>query len=174
MDGVALASVISSAAVGLGGLLAAVWSVHRGSQDARNARIEERRASSYLEVAKIVARERQWLKATVSNLEIAVYDHYGVYSRIRLPEPLLTDRAVVSAHLAAFGSREVQQRHREWRDAADAITDEHEVLAWNHNENPGQDVSDAELVKLIQELSPAENVAGGRLEETIARELGHR
>ena len=68
MDAVALASVISSAAVGLTGAGVAFYSAHRTARTARETRTEQRAADGYLKVLSLVEQEALWLDSIVHNL----------------------------------------------------------------------------------------------------------
>ena len=61
MDGVALASVITSGVLGITTTTTttsiAVWSARQNVKLARETRVRQRRADSYLEVLRIVERE---------------------------------------------------------------------------------------------------------------------
>lgn len=57
MDGVALASVITSGVLGITTSSIAVWSARQNVKLARETRVRQRRADSYLEVLRIVERE---------------------------------------------------------------------------------------------------------------------
>jgi hypothetical protein len=61
VDAVALASVISSAAVGFAGAGVALYSAHRTAKTAREGRAEQRAADGYLQVLTLVEREGHWI-----------------------------------------------------------------------------------------------------------------
>ena len=62
--------MISSATVGLTGAGVAFYSTHRTARTAREGRVEQRAADSYLTVLSLVEREAQWYDASVHNLGI--------------------------------------------------------------------------------------------------------
>jgi hypothetical protein len=112
MDGV-LASMITSVVTVIvtGGVTSgvAVWSARQSAKLARETRTQQRLAESYLEVLRIVKREGQWIEAITTNREIdtaeeAQWDPVMLAERVKLPEPVVTDRAVIAAHLAALFS----------------------------------------------------------------------
>jgi len=59
VDAVALASVISSAAVGLAGASVAFYSARRTAKTAQEGRVEQRAADGYLKVLSLAAQEAQ-------------------------------------------------------------------------------------------------------------------
>jgi hypothetical protein len=121
--GVALASVITSGVLGITTSSIAVWSARQNAKLARETRTHQRLAESYLEVLRIVEREGQWIEARITNMKIAIEEWATVGAgavtnpeqfeeagsdRVNMPpEPAVTDRAAIAAHLAAFGSPKV-------------------------------------------------------------------
>jgi hypothetical protein len=69
VDAVALASVISSAAVGLAGASVAFYSARRTAKTAQEGRVEQRAADGYLKVLSLAEQEAQWLDANVLTSE---------------------------------------------------------------------------------------------------------
>ena len=69
VDGVALASVITSGVVGLAGVSAAFYSAWRTARTAREGRTEERVAEAYLEVLQHVEREAQRIRSQAGALK---------------------------------------------------------------------------------------------------------
>lgn len=171
MDGVALASVITSGVAVIATSGVAVWSVRQSAKLARETRTQQRLAESYLEVLRIVVREGQWVEATITNWEMAAEEaelgHGGVGREKVSPEPAVTDRATIAAHLAAFGSDNVRTRYKAWR----SIIEDFEI--------------DAAMVKLYPDSPPPTYRAGQpkrflelrarkALADAIAVELGVR
>jgi hypothetical protein len=72
VDGVALASVITSGVLGITTSSIAVWSARHNANLARETRTQQRLADSYLEVLRIVEREGQWVEASITNLKLTV------------------------------------------------------------------------------------------------------
>lgn len=91
-----------------------------------------------------------------------------------MPEPAVTDRATIAAHLAAFGSDKVRKLYQAWRSTITAIDTEEQVLRWicdeNYPEGPGLD----RLKKLLEVLQPTEVAARQALANAVAEELVHR
>lgn len=83
MDGVALASVITSGAVGLAAVGIAFW------KDVKLAR-EKRLAESYLEVLRIVEREGQWIDAEITDRWSIAADEFLARERVMVPPPAVT------------------------------------------------------------------------------------
>jgi hypothetical protein len=115
VDGVALASVITSGVVGLTGGGIAIWSGRQAAKLAWEKRVQERLAESYLEVLRIVEREGQWIEASIANWQLLAEfgtqcgagDPNVTFERMKVPQPDLsvTDRPTASAHLEAFDRR---------------------------------------------------------------------
>ncbi|MGH4012203.1 MAG: hypothetical protein ACRDTH_29260 [Pseudonocardiaceae bacterium] len=198
MDGVALASVIVSGAAVIATSSVAFWttrqsaklareSARESAKLARETRVQQRLAESYLEVLRIVEREAQWFEARITNLKIAVVEadlepnpeartFLARRKRMKMPdEPAVTDRAIVAAHLAAFGSDNVRRLHLAWRSAIAEIGLDLAVLdtiADDYQE--GQEHPVRYLSDLIEKLHPNELSARQALADAIAEELGHR
>jgi hypothetical protein len=116
VDVVALASVISSAIVGLAGAGVALYGARRTAKTAERGRVEQRAADGYLKVLSLVEREALWLDSIVYNLGLDWKSlDYGFVSYRQVPKPDLTDRATAAALLAAFASEPVQTRYAAWR-----------------------------------------------------------
>jgi hypothetical protein len=95
VDGVALASVITSGVLGVTISSIAVWSARQNAKLARETRMQQRLADSYLEVLRLVEREAQWFEASTKNFEIYAvnYDYERDFRRVELPDALsLTGR----------------------------------------------------------------------------------
>lgn len=72
VDGVALASVITSGVLESITSSIAVWSARQNAKLARETCTQQRLADSYLEVLRIVEREGQWVEASITNLKFTV------------------------------------------------------------------------------------------------------
>jgi hypothetical protein len=70
VDVVALASVISSAVVGLTGAGVALWSTQRTAKTAREARLDQRQADAYLKVLTLAEAEAHWIDACLFNFSL--------------------------------------------------------------------------------------------------------
>lgn len=186
MDGVALASVITSGVLGITTSSIAIWSARQNAKLARETRTQQRLADSYLEVLRIVEREGQWVEASITNWKLAVEEeaafgitavmdgHVTGFERVRVPEPAITDRATIAAHLAAFGSANVGRLYQAWRSTVTAIDTEEDALRWNVEQNYPPGPSLDELKRLLDVLHPDERAARQALADAIAEELGHR
>ena len=92
MDAVALAAVITSGVVGLTGVGAALWSTHRTARAAREGRVQQQLAESYLEILRLVELEAQYATTCATNLKIAAEEGFpGVDERVKVPEPPAVD-----------------------------------------------------------------------------------
>ncbi|MGB6165553.1 MAG: hypothetical protein WCF33_06530 [Pseudonocardiaceae bacterium] len=149
---------------------------------ARLAR-ETRLAESYLEVLRIVEREGQWVEASITNWTLGVEEAEAFpdpgdrglatgFKRVRVPEPAVTDRATIAAHLAAFGSPNVCRLYKAWRFIVKEIDKEEDVVQsicdYNSPDPPGLGV-----LKNLKVLQPKESAARQALADAIAGELGH-
>jgi hypothetical protein len=176
VDGVALASVITSGVAVIATSGVAVWTVQQSAKLARKTRVEQRLADSYLEVLRLVEREGQWVEARITNQEIAAaeaenFDSYP--SRVKMSEPDVTDRATIAAHLAAFGSDNVRRLYPAWRSTITAIENEETTLSWGAIEDSEAPSFD-DLKRLRDVLYPTERAARQAMADAIAEELGHR
>jgi hypothetical protein len=83
-----------------------------------------------------------------------------------MPEPAVTDRATIAAHLAAFGSANVRSLYQAGRSAITAIETEEAALRWKVNDDyPGprsiRDLKGSPEVLQPEELA-ARQALGGR------------
>jgi hypothetical protein len=199
VDGVALASVITSGVLGITTSGIAVWSARQNAKLARETRLQQRLADSYLEVLRIVEREAQRVETSITGwktLAEAAEDPYGYGPEPRAPsraeqeqtqEEFLRGRAesaadqvMIKAHLAAFGSDNVGALYRVWLFTITEIDNERRALEWNCQEDwPGgrSDIPPGALTPMLaglEALQPKEDAARHALEDAIAAELGHR
>jgi hypothetical protein len=82
VDGVALASVITSGVLGITTSSIAVWSARQNAKLARETRTQQCLADSYLEVLRIVEREGQWVEASIINWTTAA-EKQAAFGRAR-------------------------------------------------------------------------------------------
>lgn len=95
------------------------------------------------------------------------------FARVRVPEPAVTDKATIAAHLAAFGSDKVRSLYEEWRFAATHIELEQDMLK-SVVEELCPDGPDLDRLKhLREELHPREVGARKALADAVAAHLGH-
>lgn len=92
---------------------------------------------------------------------------------MKMPEPAVTDRATIAAHLEAFGSAKVRMRYQAWRSTIIAIENEEATLRWGAAEDSEVPSLDA-LSHLLDVLHRNERTARKALADAIAEELGHR
>jgi len=162
VDAVALASVISSAVVGLAGAGVALYSTHRTAKTAREGRVEQRAADGYLKVLSLAQQEAHWLEAQVYNLRLRRKElSHGVFSRLDVPKPAVTERATAAALIAALASKAVQTTHDAWRDAADGL--EMRLTAINlsmmEDDDPNANVPVEWMKGLWEDAQPKERAA---------------
>jgi hypothetical protein len=184
VDGVALASVITSGVLGITTSSIAVWTARQNAKLARETRTQQRLADSYLEVLRIIEREGQWVDASITNWKLAAEEaeiepdpgarDWLPSKRVKVLEPAVTDRATIAAHLAAFGSTKVRRLYLAWRSTVTAIEHEEDALSWDAEEHSPEVPSLGGLKKLLDELQPTEVAARQVLADAIAEELGHR
>jgi hypothetical protein len=88
VDVVALASVISSAVVGLTGAGVAFYSTHRTARTARKGRAEQRSADGYLKVFSLAEQEAQWHDASIFNMGLDRQElACGTVAKVEVPAP---------------------------------------------------------------------------------------
>jgi hypothetical protein len=177
VDVVALASVISSAAVGLAGAGVSLYSARRTARTAQEGRMEQRAADGYLKILSLAEQEAQWLDSIVYNLSLDRKElEYGVSEMKKVPKPEVTDRATAAALVSAFASNGVLTSHAAWRQAADALDTKIEVISWQMMEDgdPTANVPEEWIAALTDDLQPKERAARKALAEAVAQELGHR
>ena len=113
--------------------------------------------------------------AMIRNWMIAVQrDEFVPEERVKVPEPAVTDRATIAAHLAAFGSGNVHKLYQAWRTAITAIEIEEAALEWKTSDNYPGPPRLRDLKHLQEVLRPDELAARQALADAIAEELGHR
>lgn len=148
-------------------------------------RTQQRLADSYLEVLRIVEREGQWIEASITNWKLAAEEAevepnpdarnwLPGFKRVKVPEPAVTDRATIAAHLAAFGSENVRRLYQAWRSTTTAIDAEEDALRWDADQNYPYPPSIRDLKDLQEVLQPEELAARQALADAVAEELGHR
>jgi hypothetical protein len=176
MDGVALASVITSGVLGVATASIAVWTARQTATLGREQRIQQRCADGYLQVLQLAEREAQWLDACVHNFGLDDdLEQYGIDARIVVPQPTASDRATASAILAAFGSARVRASHAAWRTTADSFSKlVNEIVMGFQLNGPPYSIPDKEMKTLTEDLQPPERAARQALAEAVATELGHR
>ncbi len=193
MDAVALASVITSGVLGITTSAVAVWSTQQSAKLVRETRTQQRLAESYLELLRSVEREGQWIAASIPRWEWSVDRAEGVrglarelarqdwpeqgrarFRPVPLPERAVAYWATIAAHLAAFGSDNMQRLYQAWRSTITAIDSEKDALRWNAEQGPPYGPSRDDLKQLRDVLVPNEAAARQALEDAIAGELGHR
>lgn len=179
VDVAVVAVVVSGIAVvtsGVVSLCVPLITTRRAASLARETRVQQRLADSYLDILKIVEREGLWLRAQLHNWEAASKeDQYDPIPRMRVPPPELTDQATVSALLATFGSGRVREHYEAWRLTVVPVRDADADLRWNMQESgdPNAEPSDEDLSRL-QVAHRAQVTARQALAEAVAGELGHR
>lgn len=180
MVDVAVAAVlVSGVAVvtsGVVSLVVPLITTKRAASLARETRVQQRLADSYLDVLKIVEREGLWLRAQFYNWEAASKeDDYDPIPRMKVPPPELSDQATVSALLATFGSQQVRDRYEAWRSSVQKLQDANANLNWNMQEVGDPDAQpSAEDLLPMQIAQEAQVKARQALAQAVAFELGHR
>jgi hypothetical protein len=200
VNGLALAAAITPivAVVATSGV--AVWtfqqsanlareSAQQSANLAREARTHQRVADSYLEVLRLVEREGQWVEATTTNWKLTVeeaeanppYVHSIFHTpgfefeRVKVPKPAVTDRAIIAANLAAFGSPNVRQLYQVWRSAVTEIDEGRVTMIYGLDvDDEGHQPGLGEVKELLDVLQPKQSAARQALADAIAAELGHR
>lgn len=167
---VALASVLSSAVVGLAGLGTAVYGIRVGRRQAREDRVEGRRADAYLELLTLVEAEGQWVETRLESLLVeSTYSAGDIRPPLAdRPSPIEKGRARVIVF--AYGSKQIQDLWSAWIAAVQAIDEENQNLAYAQANPANQGhIEYGDLKKLDQILVPQEQ--GRRLELLAAASL---
>jgi hypothetical protein len=175
VDVVALASVISSAAVGLAGASVALYGTWRMAKTTQEGRAEQRAADGYLKVLSIAEQEARWLDACTFNLGLdreAVSDGVA-YEKATPKQPAVTDKATASALIAAFASPSVWAKHTAWREVADAAGKKIDYISQPMTIEYGRNASE-DWMKELRELQSKEHATRRALAEAVAHDLGHR
>jgi len=178
VDAVALASVISSAAVGLTGAGVAFYGTYRTAKTAREGRGEQRAADGYLKVLNLAEQEAQWTDATIFNLGLDPQElAWGTVETVDVPaQPAPTDRATAAALIATFASEPARASHAAWREASDAVRKKIQwiYIGMAQAGDPRAAVPSEWMKELTEDLQPKERTARQMLAEAVAKELGHR
>jgi hypothetical protein len=145
-----------------------------------NERMQQRLADSYLELLRIVEREGQWIEVSITNWKIGIEEltTCGIdavinneetgFKRVKMPpEPAVTDRATIAAHLAAFGSPKVRGLHQDWRSLTTAIDTELDMLDFNASVNYPEISISLDDLKRLDELGTQERAARQELADGI-------
>lgn len=159
MDGLALASVITSGTVGALGVGSGIWATRLARSLTREGRFEERRIDAYLEILRLVEHKTLWWERNLLRTE-ATGDPQYTYGYSTLPElpraPEVDELATIDALLAAFGSEELVESCAGWVTATERLDGLYEVAAWNYHENyhgPDTETDPKDLANLRLELS---------------------
>jgi hypothetical protein len=88
VDGVALASVITSGVLGITSTGVAVWSARLTSRTARDTQVRQRRGEAYLELLRLVEREGLWVQHGIDGFEARAHDRYDYINSTRRPSGL--------------------------------------------------------------------------------------
>jgi hypothetical protein len=108
VDVLALAAVIIAGVGAASTGINAFYSTRRTAKTAQETRINQRKAESYLEVLRLIEVEAQWADAWSTNRKIEAEEPIeGFEGRVPMPDkPPADTKAVIAAHLAAFGSED--------------------------------------------------------------------
>ena len=104
---------------------------------ARLGAIEEQRATSYVEMLRLLEKEGQAIESVVTRLESRTEPDYGQPQPRTTDRPPLTDRATIDALLAAFASQELTVRVESWSTAVDQFDEEYARLAFEYDQRGG-------------------------------------
>jgi hypothetical protein len=155
MDGLALASVITSGTVGALGVGSGVWATRLTRSLTREGRFEERRIDAYLEILRHVEHKTLWWERRHLRIE-ATGDPQYTYGLSTLPglprAPEVDELATIDALLAAFGSEQLVESCEGWVNSSERLHGLHEVAAWNYD-GPDTDADPEDLANLRLGLS---------------------
>jgi hypothetical protein len=153
VDGIALASVITSGIVGLGGLGTGIWSTRAAARVAREGRVVERRIDAYLEILRLVEHQSLWDEHRVEVAAEAGDVFAPTRTGPRAPDP--GERATISALLAAYGSTRLKEACATWLEARIEMDRAVEVAAFNWEESyygPETPTGDDDLARLRSQV----------------------
>lgn len=175
MNAVALASVITSAVVGVSGAGVLVWATRKNAERADAARVEQHKADAYIEILELVEREGRWQHQRAANLMArSEQDRPTGYS---VEKPAESDRIRTAALLGAFGSKPLREKHDNWSYVVAGLDREYDHLEFarlqDYGGAPGAPVEASALTNLLSRL-PLEERERESLRSAIAAELGHR
>lgn len=155
MDGLALASVITSGTVGALGVGSGIWATRLTRSLTREGRFEERRIDAYLEILRLVEHKTLWWERRLLRME-ATGDPQYTYGYSTLPElpraPEVDELATIDALLAAFGSEQLVESCEGWVTSTERLEELHEVAAWNYD-GPDSEIDPEDLASLRLGLS---------------------
>lgn len=134
----------------------AVWSAHKTARTAREGRVEQRRADAYVQVLAIAEREGRWIESW-----IAKFEELKVDERLRPPGPEVTDRATMSALLAACGSSEVPDHYGAWRRKADELAQAVRLTLDALSEDPDDEIVGEYLLPMATGMSRVSRLCAG-------------
>lgn len=171
MDWIALASVITSGVVGLGGLLAALWSTQKNAALAREGRVQERRIDAYLELLRLIEQRTLWYELLYGRLRLA--GDADTKSSALPPKPEVGDLVTINTLMVAFGSERLMYVCSDWLLAEQEFQKAHEVAEWNwHEDNAGPDtpVARRDLDALLGHFTNL-SAERARIERVISEEM---
>lgn len=175
MDGVALASVLSSALLGAGGLGVTMWSSRRSERREDQARRQSRLAHTYVSVLDLAERQGHRVRSEATLLEWLTVD--PVTARPVVAErPSLDQRSTVEASLLGFGTGAVVAAYGAWRSTIEDLEAERINIDWNVGQDgrdPDQPLDRSYVVTFLDLLAP-EKRARQELIDAIAKDLKSR
>lgn len=169
MDGIALASVLTSGAVGLAAVGGGIWSTRSHVTQARADRIYERKTEAYLEILDIVQREGHRIYERKRQLEESIGELEESSDRSAPTDAGPLDTLRLGTLTAAFASRKLEQAILEWRRRVARFDVGDEFVAGGKNWI-GHEDNLAKLLLVPKQESDARTV----VIEQIAKDLGHR
>ena len=175
---IAVVSIVATATIGVLTVGGTIWNSLQPARVAREARVEDRRATAYVEILKLAESESRYFNARAVNLVIAATEDYeGIESRVDVPaEPSVDSRAGLAAQVGAFASDDVTALFNTWRRRMDQVRGEYQEIGFYWAESLGGH-SAVELDRLdpfVNGLLPAERQARTTMADQIAAELRHR
>jgi hypothetical protein len=174
MDGLGLAAVVTTGALGFAGLATSISSTDKADRAARQAQVDEKRIDACVEILRLVEHKTLWFERRVKAADLAG-DPFE--SSPKLPrDPDVGEQAIVETLLVAFGSSTLSSVCSGWTRAAAEMEEQLEVAGWNWEqdyhgpETPTGPKDIAELRERLDALDGQRRMVEGRRGTRSARD----
>ena len=163
-----VATATTATAVGVAGMFF-TWLTGKEARDdaratAREAREQQRLENAYIELLDVAERTGQWVR-----MVCPVWDT-NPPQPVPAELPSLPEQAHTEALVNAFGSAEVRERMKTWRDVALEVISTVTQIRWEEADPTGAEESPR---RTLEHLRGQERVAREALANQVAVELGH-
>ncbi len=133
----------------------------------REARQQQRLESTYVDLLDMAERAGQWVRM--------VYPIWDTNPPQPVPAelPSLPEQAHTEALINAFGSAEVRERMKTWRDIVSEVISTVTQIRWEEADPTGKRYSEESPRRTLERLRGEERVAREGLANQVAAELRH-